>query len=344
MERALAVACEAARAAGRIQVEHYERLERVEHKGARDVVTEVDRSCEALILAEIRAAFPRDAILAEESGAHRGVPDGVERATFALESDPPGIELEKGAPVRQQVARAGTRGAPGPTAGVSGPTAGVSDPAAGVTVAGASPGLADPSGAARSEAPTGTADPTGGARRTWIVDPLDGTINYANGIPVFCVCIGLAVAGDIVLGVVYDPMRDELFTAVRGHGANLNGRAIAIPDKPQLSDYVVSLGMPARGNAQRRRRLGRAIRAVRNLGSAGLSLTYVANGRFDAFIQVGGLSNWDIAGPGLVAQEAGATVTGVAGEAWFDVSRASRTIGIVAGPPRHHAALLEYLR
>jgi myo-inositol-1(or 4)-monophosphatase len=322
------VACEAAQRAGRLQVEHYERLETIEHKGARDVVTEVDRACEALILEEIRAAFPRDAILAEESGAHRGLAEesGAHRGLAAatggggaarVDADP--IEIEQ----------ANEADASHPGGSRSGPDATL------------------PAARAPDESTSGSdeaVDPTGGARRAWIVDPLDGTINYANGIPVFCVCIGLAVAGHMVMGVVYDPIRDELFAASRGRGATLNGRRITLPDKPELGDYVVSLGMRAQGNTRRRRRIGRAIRAMRNMGSAGLSLTYVANGRFDAFIQVGGLSNWDIAGPGIIAQEAGAVLTGVAGEPWFDLRRATRTVSIVAASPRYHAKLLDYLR
>src|SRR3990172_6940483 len=181
----LELATDAARRAGAIQLERYERLERIVHKGPGDVVTEVDHLCEELILAAIRGRFPDDAIVAEESGAHR--------------------------------ARGGT-------------------------------------GAHAAE----------GAERAWIVDPLDGTVNYANGIPVFCVSIGLAVAGRPALGVVYDPVRDELFSAVTGHGATLDGQPIRHPDKERLSDCVISLPLPpppprpgpAAMIAQRRRRRG----------------------------------------------------------------------------------------
>jgi len=221
----LELATDAARRAGAIQLERYERLERIVHKGPGDVVTEVDHLCEELILAAIRGRFPDDAIVAEESGAHR--------------------------------ARGGT-------------------------------------GAHAAE----------GAERAWIVDPLDGTVNYANGIPVFCVSIGLAVAGRPALGVVYDPVRDELFSAVTGHGATLDGQPIRHPDKERLSDCVISLALPWRGWRRREGALRRATRVSRVLGSSALSLAYVANGRFDVFVQARSLSSWDVAAAGLIAEEA----------------------------------------
>src|SRR3972149_4752700 len=105
-----------------------------------------------------------------------------------------------------------------------------------------------------------------GAERAWIVDPLDGTVNYANGIPVFCVSIGLAVAGRPALGVVYDPVRDELFSAVTGHGATLDGQPIRHPDKERLSDCVISLALPWRGWRRRGGGGRRAPRARRGGG------------------------------------------------------------------------------
>ena len=181
-------------------------------------------------------------------------------------------------------------------------------------------------------------------KRVWIIDPLDGTVNYANGIPVFCVSIGLAIGGRPVLGVVYDPVRDELFSAQAGLGARLDGVPIRHPAKEKLSDCVVSLSLPRGGWAERERRIRRRIRVARVMGSAALTLAYVGNGRFDAFIQAGGLSLWDICAAGLIAAEGGATVTTLDGKAWFDIRRASKSIGIVAAAAVHHRTFMELLK
>ena len=180
--------------------------------------------------------------------------------------------------------------------------------------------------------------------RVWIVDPVDGTVNYANGIPLFCVSICLAVAGQPQVGVVFDPARDELFSAVAGQGARLDGVAVVHPTKEKLSDCVVSMSLPGRGWARRAHALRKRIRVSRNLGSAALSLAYVANGRFDAFVQVRGLSNWDIAAAGLIASEAGAVVTDERGGPWFDLTRRSGHVATIAAAPAHHATLLELFR
>ncbi|MDQ3871141.1 MAG: inositol monophosphatase [Chloroflexota bacterium] len=259
----LELAVEAARRAGRLQMERYERLERIVHKGTRDVVTEVDHLSEELILDAIRSRFPDDALLAEESGGHRS--------------------------------RAGS-------------------------------------------------EPKAGKGRLWLVDPLDGTVNYANGIPIFCVSIGLAVDGEPVLGVVYDPVRDELFSAVAGNGARLDDEPIQHPGKEKLSDCVISLALPGRGYRRRERKLLSSIRVARVLGSASLALAYVSNGRFDAFIQLRGLLNWDIAAAGVIAAEGGARVTDGTGDRWFDVARPKKAIGVVAASPIHHPTLLELLQ
>jgi myo-inositol-1(or 4)-monophosphatase len=179
--------------------------------------------------------------------------------------------------------------------------------------------------------------------RVWVVDPLDGTVNYANGIPVFCVSVGLAVDGQPRAGVVYDPVRDETFTAVAGQGAHLDGVQIHHPRKAEMSDLVMSWSMSAGGSRQKGRQLRKLIRVTRSMGSAALSLAYVGNGRFDGFIQIGGLSAWDICAAGLIAAEGGAAVTARDGGPWFDITRKSRSIGVVAAAPAHHATLLELL-
>ncbi|HYO43636.1 MAG TPA: inositol monophosphatase family protein [Candidatus Limnocylindrales bacterium] len=180
--------------------------------------------------------------------------------------------------------------------------------------------------------------------RTWIVDPLDGTINYANGIPYFCVSLGLVVDGRPAVGAVCDPMRNETFWAAADGPAMLNDREIHASAKPLVSDYVVSLSLAGRSISTRGRAVRRAVRASRNTGSAALALSYVANGRFDAFLQSGGMSAWDVAAAGLIAERGGAVVTDAHGGPWFDVERATRQFGIVAAPPAHHPELLSRSR
>jgi myo-inositol-1(or 4)-monophosphatase len=249
--------------AGEVLMAHYERLEQIDYKSARDVVTEADHLSEALILDAIRARYPDDAILAEESGEHRAV---------------------------------------------------------------------------AGEAPTS------GKGRVWIVDPLDGTVNYANGIPFFCVSIGMVDGGRPAVGVVHDPTRHETFAATSGGPATLEGRAVRTSDKERLSDFVVSMALNGRAVATRNRNVRKAVRIPRSMGSAALALAYVANGRFDAFIQQGGLSTWDIAAAGLIAERAGARVTSMAGAPWFDVTHSPASIGILAAPPAHHGTLLDLVR
>ena len=247
------------RRAGALLTASYERVERIDYKSARDVVTEVDYASEKLVIDAIRDRYPDDGILAEESGHHRR---------------------------RNREAFAG---------------------------------------------------------RTWVVDPLDGTVNYANGIPYFCVSIALVDADGPLLGVVLDPLRDDLYAATRGGPATLNGepvRAIGEGAAGRLR------GQP--GGDRARRAWPRATDRPLDPdppahGSAALALAYVANARFDAFVQNGGLSLWDVAAAGLIAERAGATVSDLHGGPWWDPTARGATISIVAAPPPHHAALLELL-
>jgi myo-inositol-1(or 4)-monophosphatase len=181
--------------------------------------------------------------------------------------------------------------------------------------------------------------------RSWVLDPLDGTVNYANGIPFFCVSVGLVVDGRPAAGAVHDPMRGETFRAVADGEAWLAGArgvaAIRASEKEALTDWVVHLALGGRAVATRARAVRKAIRVSRTMGSSALGLAYVANGRFDAFVQSGGMSAWDVAAAGLIAERAGALVTDTAGGPWFDVDKATRAFGLVAAPPAHHAAVLE---
>ncbi len=173
-----------------------------------------------------------------------------------------------------------------------------------------------------------------------MIDPLDGTINYANGIPFFCVSIALLEGGRPVVGVVHDPSRGETFAAADTGSATLDGKPIAASVKTELSDFVVSMALSGRAVSTRARAVRKAIRVSRSMGSAALALAYVGNGRFDAFVQQGGLSSWDIAAAGLIAERGGAVVSDLAGGPWFDVSHKPRSIGVMAAPARHHGELL----
>ena len=147
----------------------------------------------------------------------------------------------------------------------------------------------------------------------WIIDPLDGTTNYAHGYPVFCVSIALEHEGRVVVGVVYDPTRDELFAAERGEGATLNGRRVRASETDELNRALICTGFPydvrERGDFARHFRafIMRA-QSVRRDGAAALDLAYVAAGRFEAFYEEG-LRPWDVAAGVLLVEEAGGRVT-----------------------------------
>jgi myo-inositol-1(or 4)-monophosphatase len=189
----------------------------------------------------------------------------------------------------------------------------------------------------------GETEEQAGAGRTWVIDPLDGTVNYANGIPFYCVSIGLVANGHPVVGVVLDPARDDLYTATGDGPARLNGTVLRASEKASLGDYVVSLAIIGRGGIWRERRIAKAIRIGRRMGSSALGLAYVASGRFDAMIQNGGLSLWDVAAAGLIAERAGARVTDLDGGPWWAEGRRSSTVSIVAAPEPHHGELVRLL-
>jgi myo-inositol-1(or 4)-monophosphatase len=184
---------------------------------------------------------------------------------------------------------------------------------------------------------------TADSGRNWVLDPLDGTVNYANGIPFFCVSLALVAADGPLVGVVLDPLRDDCYAATARGPATLNGKRIAVSAKDKVSDFVVSLAIIGRGGLSRERRVSREIRIHRRMGSAALSLAYVANGRFDAFVQNGGLSAWDVAAAGLIAERAGARITNLAGGPWWQPALRGARLNVVCAPPAHHARLLELM-
>ncbi len=147
----------------------------------------------------------------------------------------------------------------------------------------------------------------------WIVDPLDGTTNYAHGLPIFAVSIALERAGEVVLGVVYDPMREETYVAERGGGATLDGEPIRVSDTDEPIRALLVTGFPydrddMQAAVELFGRLTVLTQGVRRLGSAALDLCYVAAGRVDAFYERG-LHAWDVAAGSLILEEAGGTIT-----------------------------------
>jgi myo-inositol-1(or 4)-monophosphatase len=181
-------------------------------------------------------------------------------------------------------------------------------------------------------------------RWRWIIDPLDGTTNFAHGLALFCVSIALEVDGRTEIAVVYDPVAQELFTAERGGGARLNGVPVHVSARSALIDALLCTGFPYSIREERQSQvevfagfLGRS-RAVRRLGSAALDLCYVAVGRFDGFWEEQ-LHAWDIAAGVLMVQEAGGRVTGYADEP-IDLFGGR----IVASNGALHAPMLEIIQ
>ncbi|CAA9548974.1 MAG: Inositol-1-monophosphatase [uncultured Thermomicrobiales bacterium] len=173
----------------------------------------------------------------------------------------------------------------------------------------------------------------------WIIDPLDGTTNYAHGFPHFAVSIGLERAGTVVLGVIYDPLRDELFVAERGRGASLNGVPVRVSGTDDLIRSLLATGFPY----DLARRTGRAeiwgrflvrCQSIRGTGSAALNLAYVAVGRLDG-VWEDPLQPWDMAAGSLLVEEAGGKVSDIRGGAF-----APYGTGIVATNGALHAAML----
>lgn len=253
------VALDAARAAGRLLFDERRGVRRIEHKGAINIVTEMDRRAESLIVERLHAAFPDHAVLAEESGAI--------------------------------AARAG-----------------------------------------------------GGAEYRWHIDPLDGTTNYAHGVPIYAVSIALEHAGEVVLGVAYDPSHDECWVGERGRGATLNDEPIRVSAVSSLDRSLLVTGFPYdirttdRTNLPEYALLSMRSQAVRRLGSAVLDLCYVACGRLEAFWELL-LSPWDMAAGGLIVLEAGGRVTDLWGAPWR-----LEEPSIVASNGLVHDAILAALR
>jgi len=247
-------AVEAARISGLFIRNSVGKVHKVSFKGRINIVTDVDRASERMIIKKIRAAFPGHSILSEESRPQ-----------------------ERGSTYR------------------------------------------------------------------WVIDPIDGTTNFAHGFSFFAVSIALEYAGDVILGVVYDPMRDELFVAEKGKGAYLNGRKIRVSRTKALSHSMLATGFTYHVKAARNRNIRNfskflvRAQAVRRAGSAALDLCYVACGRFDGFWEMD-LKPWDTAAASLIVKEAKGKVTK------FDGSRYSHyDKNILASNSLIHSQMLKFL-
>lgn len=177
----------------------------------------------------------------------------------------------------------------------------------------------------------------------WVVDPLDGTTNFVHGLTPSSVSIALARRGDPVVGVVYDPYRDEIFTAVAGRGATGNGAPLRVDGTVRLADALLATGFPTQGDARRAnvaglRALSAVVRNLRAYGSAALHLAYVACGRLTGFWELQ-LNPWDLAAGALLVREAGGRVTDTLGRPYTLATR-----HVVATSGRIHDEVLYLLR
>lgn len=184
---------------------------------------------------------------------------------------------------------------------------------------------------------------SGSGDTVWIIDPLDGTTNFLHGFPVFAVSIACQIRGRLEHAVIYDPMRQELFTATRGAGAHLDNRRMRVSKARTLEGALLATGFPYRANTRYLDAYLNMLRAVteqaagvRRPGAAALDLAYVAAGRVDAFWEIG-LSAWDTAAGTLLIQEAGGRIGTLSGGEYRQGGH------IVAGTPKVYAALLEVL-
>ena len=184
----------------------------------------------------------------------------------------------------------------------------------------------------------------GASEHQWFIDPLDGTLNYAHGVPIYSISIAYAYQGELKLGVVYDPSRKECFSAEQGAGAWLNDQPIRVSNFENLIDCMLVTGFPGNRWGQPGNNFGNFVRfsqaaqTVRRLGSAALDASYVAAGRLDGFWEEG-VHDWDVAAAGLIIREAGGVVTNLFGDPDF----LKAPISMVAANPILHAKMLDVL-
>lgn len=173
----------------------------------------------------------------------------------------------------------------------------------------------------------------------WVIDPLDGTTNFSSGLPLFSVSIGIEYRGETIVGVVYAPYLDELFHAVKGEGAYLNGEKIRPSGKAELAQSVIATGFPVDKNVSTDNNMDNVervlphIRGLRRLGSAAIDLCYVAAGYLDGYWELN-LHRWDVCAGELIAKESGAEVTQF---------RYDRNISVLAATEKIHEKILSML-
>jgi myo-inositol-1(or 4)-monophosphatase len=192
---------------------------------------------------------------------------------------------------------------------------------------------------------SGTIKGTDPNQQRWIIDPLDGTLNFLHGIPHFCISVALEEKGEIIAGGIYQPLTDEFFWAEKGQGAYLNDRRLRVSARRSMQEAVFATGIPVTGLggdhdkflAQQRAVMG-ATAGVRRFGAAALDLAWVAAGRFDGFWEMR-LNAWDIAAGLLIVKEAGGYVTDLTGRA-----EVLESGDIVAANDQLHAPFLKMLR
>jgi myo-inositol-1(or 4)-monophosphatase len=191
---------------------------------------------------------------------------------------------------------------------------------------------------------SGAESGSGKSEYTWVIDPLDGTTNFIHGFPQYCVSIAVRYRGQLAHAVVYDPLKNELFTASKGRGAYLNDRRVRVTKCAHLRDGLIGTGFPFKElerldlYMRQMRTMMTSSAGVRRAGAAALDLAYVACGRLDGFWEMG-LSKWDMAAGALLIKEAGGLVGGLTGEDdWYE------TGGIVASTPKVFPHLLEAIK
>jgi myo-inositol-1(or 4)-monophosphatase len=178
----------------------------------------------------------------------------------------------------------------------------------------------------------------------WHIDPLDGTTNFLHGVPHFAISVALEREGQLVAGVVYNPVTDEMFLAEKGQGAYLNNQRLRVAQRSDVREALVVCGVPHLGRGDHREFLGELAQAmahcagVRRTGAAALDLAYIAAGRFDAYWERG-LSTWDIAAGAVLVREAGGYVTDVNGHDGF-----MATGDVIAGNERMQTELMKLLK
>lgn len=174
----------------------------------------------------------------------------------------------------------------------------------------------------------------------WIIDPLDGTTNFIHSYPVFSVSIALEFQGEIILGIVYDPVRDEMFSAEKGKGAFLNGSPFRVSSIDGMDSSIIATGFPFRNKVmiddylKLFKNIFQKVSDIRRAGSAALDLAYLACGRCDGFFELG-LSPWDVAAGSILIKEAGGIITDFSGSSDY-----LSTGNIVAGTPALHSEIL----